>query len=282
MSARADVRVAAPSDLYAATGFLPWLAAQDVPLENVFVAEREGRICAAGALSLPSGGPGTLLADLVVHPQERRRGLGEQLLRRLADAGRAWGAVRLRTLRPTDDAASLAFLARAGARALEPLVTYETTVERGAFGRGLGRRAAASRPAARPLAPADLPRIAAYYARHLGVTPAAALARLRDTLADPVLAPISLALERAGSLLGFVIFRHDPDRMLRLDYWFVDARARGIPALALLAAVAASDTLPARFPLRFQAGMGAVATHRLARELGATVSRRETVHDLDL
>lgn len=283
-AAAVGVRLAAAHDLYAAHAFLPWIATAAVPLNAIFVAHDRDRLCGAAALStIPVGD--SLRADIFVHPQDRRRGLGSRLLAPLADAARAWGAARLRTWRPTDDAGATAFLGHARAVPASRLLTFEVSADQCInLCWRLGPKVAtvAGKAVVRSLGEADLPAIASFYAMHLGDALAVAVHRLRAVLADTAFQELSVGVESEGVLRGFAIFRADDDGMPRLDFWYVDPCMRGVSALALIVA-AFRRSLPAgRRSVRFQCRDDARHTLRMAREMGALPVRTEVLHELAL
>ncbi len=277
----AGVRAAAPRDLYAAHAFLPWIAAAAVPLQGLFVAEDAEGVCGVGALSTLQTDAG-LRADIVVHPGARRRGLGSALLQRLADVARAWGASRLRTWRPTDDAPAQAFLAHHGAEPTSRLLTFEAMPDLAAFRRRLGARTVAAMAAVRPLAESDLPALAALYAEFLGDTVPVALQRLRAMLADPLTSALSVGYERRGALRAFIVFQPGEQGVPRLDFWYADPSVRGVSSLSLI--VAAIDRIQAvgAGPIRCQCRDDSLTTLRLAEEMGVQPLRIETSYALAL
>ncbi len=276
----ARLRAALPQDLYAAHAFLPWIATAAVPLGGLFVAEADAGICGVAALSTVQTGS-SLRADVFVHPQWRRQGIGRALLGEVAGAARAWGATRLRSWRPTDAEPALAFLDDLGAVASARLLTFEAAPDLVEFRRRLGRRADATAAGMRPLDAADLSWLAELYAARLGDPLPVATARLQSVLADPLAGPLSLVFERRGGR-AFLVFQPDDDGVPRLDFWYADPRVRGTAALALLCAAIDRGRTLGVGRLRFQCRDDARSPLRLAREIGATAVRTQTSHELAL
>ena len=116
MKATTDYTItpAAPADGPAITALL---RAADLPYEDIgphlgcfLVARRDGAI--VGAIGLELYAPDGLLRSLVVAPQCRGRGLGDELVRRLERVAAEWGVEQFWLLTTTAEA----FFARRGFR----------------------------------------------------------------------------------------------------------------------------------------------------------------------
>ena len=277
----AVVRAATPQDLHAAHAWLPGLQAAAVSPQSILVAADDRGVCGVAAMSASRAGP-AMRAEVVVHPGARRQGVGTALAQGLADIARTWRALRLETWRPVSDDGSAAFLSRLGASATSRLLSFDVDLQDERLRRRLGARFDAAAAAVRPLVPADLATIAPVYATHLNESAAQAHARLLAMVTHPVFGPVCLGLQRDGVLRGFVVFQCEADGVPRLDYWFVDAHARGASALALVACALRAGHARGHARARFQCRDDARTTLRLAREAHATLSLTETAYELAL
>src|SRR5438067_167779 len=85
---------------------------------KVFVAREGKRVVAMASLlytvSTAEGGKAALFEDLVVHPDERKRGIGEALLKHVVAAARAEGVLRITLLTDMQNERAQAMYRRAG------------------------------------------------------------------------------------------------------------------------------------------------------------------------
>ncbi|MDW7771389.1 MAG: GNAT family N-acetyltransferase [Desulfobulbaceae bacterium] len=84
----------------------------------IMVAEAAGEIvgmCSAQlTVSTAEGGAAMLVEDVIVHEDFRRRGVGRQLMSRLAEWGRGKGVSRIQLLADRNNTAALAFYRKLG------------------------------------------------------------------------------------------------------------------------------------------------------------------------
>jgi ribosomal protein S18 acetylase RimI-like enzyme len=85
---------------------------------KLFVAREGRRIVAMASLlytiSTAEGGKAALFEDLVVHPDERKRGIGEALLKHVVEQARAEGVLRITLLTDMQNERAQAMYRRAG------------------------------------------------------------------------------------------------------------------------------------------------------------------------
>jgi ribosomal protein S18 acetylase RimI-like enzyme len=85
---------------------------------KLFVAREGRRVVAMASLlytiSTAEGGKAALFEDLVVHPDERKRGIGEALLKHVVDQARAEGVLRITLLTDMQNERAQAMYRRAG------------------------------------------------------------------------------------------------------------------------------------------------------------------------
>jgi len=85
---------------------------------TVYVAREGKRVLAMASLlntvSTAEGGKAALFEDLVVHPDERKRGIGEALLRHVIAQARAQGVLRITLLTDMQNERAQAMYRRAG------------------------------------------------------------------------------------------------------------------------------------------------------------------------
>ncbi len=87
-------------------------------LGRIFVAREGKRVVAMASLlytiSTAEGGKAALFEDLVVHPDERKRGIGEALLKHVVDFARAEGVLRITLLTDMQNERAQAMYRRVG------------------------------------------------------------------------------------------------------------------------------------------------------------------------
>jgi ribosomal protein S18 acetylase RimI-like enzyme len=87
-------------------------------LGKLFVAREGKRVVAMASLlytvSTAEGGKAALFEDLVVHPDERKRGIGEALLKHVVEQARADGVLRITLLTDMQNERAQAMYRRAG------------------------------------------------------------------------------------------------------------------------------------------------------------------------
>jgi ribosomal protein S18 acetylase RimI-like enzyme len=85
---------------------------------RMFVAREGRRVVAMASLlytiSTAEGGKAALFEDLVVHPDERKRGIGEALLKHVGGQARAEGVLRITLLTDMQNERAQAMYRRAG------------------------------------------------------------------------------------------------------------------------------------------------------------------------
>src|SRR3954467_5629435 len=85
---------------------------------TLYVAREGKRVVAMASLlytiSTAEGGKAALFEDLVVHPDERKRGIGEALLRHVIEQARAEGILRITLLTDMQNERAQALYRRAG------------------------------------------------------------------------------------------------------------------------------------------------------------------------
>ena len=85
---------------------------------KLFVAREGRRVIAMASLlytvSTAEGGKAALFEDLVVHPDERKRGIGESLLKYVVEQARADGVLRITLLTDMQNERAQAMYRRAG------------------------------------------------------------------------------------------------------------------------------------------------------------------------
>jgi GNAT superfamily N-acetyltransferase len=85
---------------------------------RLFVAREGKRVVAMASLlytvSTAEGGKAALFEDLVVHPDERKRGIGEALLKAVVDHARAEGVLRITLLTDMQNERAQAMYRRVG------------------------------------------------------------------------------------------------------------------------------------------------------------------------
>lgn len=85
---------------------------------KLFVAREGKRVVAMASLlytiSTAEGGKAALFEDLVVHPDERKRGIGEALLKHVIEQARAEGVLRITLLTDMQNERAQAMYRRAG------------------------------------------------------------------------------------------------------------------------------------------------------------------------
>ena len=85
---------------------------------KLFVAREAKRVVAMASLlytiSTAEGGKAALFEDLVVHPEERKRGIGESLLKHVVEQARAEGILRITLLTDMQNERAQAMYRRAG------------------------------------------------------------------------------------------------------------------------------------------------------------------------
>jgi len=85
---------------------------------KLFVAREGKRVIAMASLlytvSTAEGGKAAWFEDLVVHPEERKRGIGEALLKHVVAAARAEGVLRITLLTDMQNERAQAMYRRAG------------------------------------------------------------------------------------------------------------------------------------------------------------------------
>jgi len=85
---------------------------------KLFVAREGRRIVAMASLlytiSTAEGGKAALFEDLVVHPEERKRGIGESLLKHVVEQARAEGVLRITLLTDMQNERAQAMYRRVG------------------------------------------------------------------------------------------------------------------------------------------------------------------------
>ena len=85
---------------------------------RLFVAREGKRVLAMASLlytvSTAEGGKAALFEDLVVHPDERKRGIGEALLKHVVEQARADGVLRITLLTDMQNERAQAMYRRAG------------------------------------------------------------------------------------------------------------------------------------------------------------------------
>ena len=85
---------------------------------RLFVAREGKRVVAMASLlytvSTAEGGKAALFEDLVVHPDERKRGIGEALLKHVVDQARAEGVMRITLLTDMQNERAQAMYRRVG------------------------------------------------------------------------------------------------------------------------------------------------------------------------
>ena len=85
---------------------------------KLFVAREGRRVVAMASLlytiSTAEGGKAALFEDLVVHPEERKRGIGEALLKHVVEQARAEGILRITLLTDMQNERAQAMYRRAG------------------------------------------------------------------------------------------------------------------------------------------------------------------------
>jgi ribosomal protein S18 acetylase RimI-like enzyme len=85
---------------------------------KLFVAREGRRVVAMASLlytiSTAEGGKAALFEDLVVHPDERKRGIGEALLKHVVEQARAEGILRITLLTDMQNERAQAMYRRAG------------------------------------------------------------------------------------------------------------------------------------------------------------------------
>ena len=90
----------------------------DPSIGRIFVAREVKRVVAMASLlytiSTAEGGKAALFEDLVVHPDERKRGIGEALLKHVVDQARAEGILRITLLTDMQNERAQAMYRRAG------------------------------------------------------------------------------------------------------------------------------------------------------------------------
>jgi GNAT superfamily N-acetyltransferase len=94
------------------------LIIEDPALGRLFVAREGRRVVAMASLlytvSTAEGGKAALFEDLVVHPDERKRGIGEALLKHVVEQARAEGVLRITLLTDMQNERAQAMYRRAG------------------------------------------------------------------------------------------------------------------------------------------------------------------------
>lgn len=90
----------------------------DAKVGKVYVAREGKRVVAMASLlftvSTAEGGRAALFEDLVVHPEERNRGIGESLLKYVVARARAEGVLRITLLTDMQNERAQAMYRRAG------------------------------------------------------------------------------------------------------------------------------------------------------------------------
>jgi ribosomal protein S18 acetylase RimI-like enzyme len=90
----------------------------DPALGKLFVAREARRVVAMASLlytvSTAEGGKAALFEDLVVHPDERKRGIGEALLKHVVEQARADGVLRITLLTDMQNERAQAMYRRVG------------------------------------------------------------------------------------------------------------------------------------------------------------------------
>ncbi|HET7669532.1 MAG TPA: GNAT family N-acetyltransferase, partial [Burkholderiales bacterium] len=90
----------------------------DPGIGRLFVAREGKRVVAMASLlytvSTAEGGKAAWFEDLVVHPDERKRGIGEALLKHVVEQARADGIVRITLLTDMQNERAQAMYRRAG------------------------------------------------------------------------------------------------------------------------------------------------------------------------
>jgi ribosomal protein S18 acetylase RimI-like enzyme len=85
---------------------------------KLYVAREAKRVVAMASLlytiSTAEGGRAALFEDLVVHPEERKRGIGESLLKHVVEQARAEGILRITLLTDMQNERAQAMYRRAG------------------------------------------------------------------------------------------------------------------------------------------------------------------------
>ena len=90
----------------------------DPKLGKIYVAREGKRVLAMASLlftvSTAEGGKAALFEDLVVHPDERNRGIGESLVKHVVGQARAEGVLRITLLTDMQNERAQAMYRRAG------------------------------------------------------------------------------------------------------------------------------------------------------------------------